>query len=107
MVQLLEWSSTQVAEAFDGHIDLTQACPQDRALLMRSADLFSDTQALLTGQDADPDFDALETRRAASAAHLSASCPAGRASRTPGSRPRRRCTRRRSRSWPARSRPTR
>jgi Fusaric acid resistance protein-like len=71
MVQLLEWSSTQVAEAFDGHIDLTQGCPQDRALLLRSADLFSDTQALLTGQDADPDFDAIESARAASAEHLS------------------------------------
>jgi hypothetical protein len=71
MVQLLEWSSTQVAEAFDGHIDLTQDCPQDRALLLRSADLFSDTQALLTGQDADPDFDAIESARAASAEHLS------------------------------------
>ena len=36
-----------------------------------------------------------------------ASCPAATASRTHGSRPRRRCTRRRSRWWPARSRPTR
>ncbi len=71
MVQLLEWSSTQVAEAFDGHIDLTNGCPQDRALLLRSADLFSDTQALLTGQVAEPDFDGLENARAASAEHLS------------------------------------
>jgi hypothetical protein len=71
MVQLLEWSSTQVAEAFDGHIDLTQDCPQDRQLLLRSADLFGDTQALLTGQAAEPDFDALENARAASAEHLS------------------------------------
>ena len=71
MVQLLEWSSTQVAEAFDGHIDLTQACQQDRALLRTAGDLFSDTQALLTGRAADPDFDALENARAASAAHLS------------------------------------
>jgi len=71
MVQLLEWSSTQVAEAFDGHIDLTQGCPEDRQLLLRSADLFSDTQALLTGRDAEPDFDALERARARSAEHLS------------------------------------
>src|SRR6202453_1545497 len=71
MVQLLEWSSTQVAEAFDGHIDLTQNCPEDRQLLLRSADLFSDTQVLLTGQVAEPDFDAIESARARSAAHLS------------------------------------
>jgi hypothetical protein len=71
MVQLLEWSSTQVAEAFDGHIDLNQNCLEDRQLLLRSADLFGDTQALLTGQAAEPDFDALESARARSAAHLS------------------------------------
>jgi hypothetical protein len=71
MVQLLEWSSTQVAEAFDGHIDLNQNCPEDRQLLLRSADLFGDTQALLTGQAAEPDFDALESARAGSAEHLS------------------------------------
>ena len=70
LVQLLEWGATQVGDAFDGHIDLTQGCPQDRALLLRSADLFADTQALLTGQAADPDFAALESARAASAEHL-------------------------------------
>jgi uncharacterized membrane protein YccC len=70
LVQLLEWGATQVGDAFDGHIDLAHSCPQDRALLRAAAGLFADTQALLTGQAADPDFDALEAARAASAEHL-------------------------------------
>jgi len=70
LVQLLEWGATSVGDAFDGHIDLTHACRQDRALLHAAADLFSDTHALLTGQTADPDFAVLEAAKAASAEHL-------------------------------------
>ena len=101
LVQLLEWGSTQVGEAFDGHIDLTQACPQDRALLRAAADLFGDTQALLTGQDGRAGFRRDRERPGRRRPSTCATCPAGPASRTRGSRPRRRCTRRRSRSWPA------
>jgi Fusaric acid resistance protein-like len=70
LVQLLEWGATQVGDAFDGHIDLAHSCPQDRALLRAAAGLFADTQALLTGQAADPDFAALEKARALSAERL-------------------------------------
>jgi hypothetical protein len=35
LVQLLEWGATQVGDAFDGHIDLMHACPQDKALAAR------------------------------------------------------------------------
>jgi uncharacterized membrane protein YccC len=70
LVQLLEWGATQANDAFDGHIDLTQACSADRELLRVAADLFDDTHALLTGQAADPDFAAIEAARAKSAAHL-------------------------------------
>jgi len=70
MVQLLEWSSTQVGDAFDGHVDLAHECPEDRHLLRTAADVFAAAQALLTGQAADPDFDALEAARARSADHL-------------------------------------
>jgi hypothetical protein len=70
LVQLLEWGATQVGDAFDGHIDLIHACSADRELLRSAADLFADTHALLTGQEADPDFTALEAARARSAEHL-------------------------------------
>jgi hypothetical protein len=70
LVQLLEWGATQVGDAFDGHIDLAHSCPQDRSLLRAAAGLFADTQGLLTGQAADPDFAALEKARAVSAETL-------------------------------------
>jgi uncharacterized membrane protein YccC len=70
LVQLLEWGASQVGDAFDGHIDLAASCPQDRALLRAAAGLFADTQLLLAGQAADPDFVALEKARTLSAEHL-------------------------------------
>ncbi|HEX4095054.1 MAG TPA: FUSC family protein [Trebonia sp.] len=70
MVQLLEWSATQVGDAFDGHVDLAHDCPEDRNLLNTAADMFADAQALLAGRAADPDFGALEAARARSADHL-------------------------------------
>ena len=70
MVQLLEWSATQVADAFDGHIDLAHDCPEDRALLRAAADMFADAQTLLDGRPAVPDFEALEAARNRSADHL-------------------------------------
>ena len=106
LVQMLEWGATQASDAFDGHIDLTTGCAADRALLDTAAGLFDDTRALLAGQAAEPDFAALEAARARSAAHL-ASCPAGRASPTRGSRRPRRCTRRGSRSSRGAPPPTR
>src|SRR5690242_2823995 len=70
LVQLLEWGATQAGDAFDGHIDLTEACPADRDLLRTAAGLFDDTRALMSGQEADPDFDGLEAAREKSAARL-------------------------------------
>ena len=72
LVQLLEWGTSLVSDAFDGHVDMTQACPADRELLGIAADLLADTHVLLSGEKADPDFDALDRARDASAAHLSA-----------------------------------
>jgi uncharacterized membrane protein YccC len=71
LVQLLEWGSTQVSDAFDGHVDMTRACPANRELLGAAADMLADVRALLSGQRADPDFGALERARADSAAQLS------------------------------------
>ena len=57
LVQLLEWGASQVSDAFDGHIDLTDGLPGRTATLLRAAaGLFADTRALLTGRAADPDY---------------------------------------------------
>jgi uncharacterized membrane protein YccC len=70
LVQLLEWGCVQVGDAFDGHVDMTVACPADRALLSAAAALFGDVHTLLSGRPVEPDFDGLEGARARSAAHL-------------------------------------
>jgi uncharacterized membrane protein YccC len=70
LVQMLEWGTVQVGDAFDGHVDLTMVCPADRDLLLATAAMFGDVQALLSGRDAHPDFDGLEAARARSAATL-------------------------------------
>ena len=67
LVQLLEWGATQASDAFDGHIDLTRACAEDRDLLRTAAGLFDDVRALLSGQAAEPDIAAIEAARARSA----------------------------------------
>jgi uncharacterized membrane protein YccC len=70
VVQFLDWAATQVGDAFDGHVDMTQTCPADRALLRAAAAVFGDVRALLAGQDASPDFGMLEAARADSATRL-------------------------------------
>jgi uncharacterized membrane protein YccC len=70
LVQLLDWGTAQVSDAFDGHVDMTKACPADRELLRAAARLFADTRDLLSGRAADPDFAALEQARTGSAAEL-------------------------------------
>jgi uncharacterized membrane protein YccC len=70
LVQLLEWAAAQASDAFDGHVDLTRSCPQDRDLLRRAAGLFDDTRALLSGRPADPDIAGTEAARARSAERL-------------------------------------
>jgi uncharacterized membrane protein YccC len=69
VVQELEWSASLVGDAMEGHVDLSRATPADRDLLATAAGLFEATAALLSGQDARPDFGELESARAASAAH--------------------------------------
>jgi hypothetical protein len=70
VVQLLDWGAGQVADAFDGHIDLTQAAPEDRQVLRITASVFDDIAALLAGQAADPAFGELEQARAAATESL-------------------------------------
>jgi hypothetical protein len=70
LVQSLEWGAAQIADMFDGHIDMTLTCPADRDLLRAAATMFGDVQALLSGQAVDPDFNGIEAARARSAARL-------------------------------------
>jgi Fusaric acid resistance protein-like len=71
LVQLLEWGATQASDSFDGHVDLTTSCPQDRDLLRRAAGLFGDVSALLSSSPAEPDIAGTEAARAQSAQRLS------------------------------------
>jgi uncharacterized membrane protein YccC len=70
LVQLLEWGTAQVTDAFDGHVTMTMACPADRDLLRAAGEMFAGVHTLLSGKAAEPDFDGLEAARAKSAAHL-------------------------------------
>ncbi len=84
MVQLLDWGAAQVTDAFDGHVDITLAGAADRELLRVAARLFADTRALLSGQEASPDFGALEAARARSAAWLRDRTPDSQLAAAPG-----------------------
>lgn len=70
VVQLLDWAATQADDALDGHVDVTGACPADRALLRACGDVLAGIAALLIGQSATPDLALLETARARAAANL-------------------------------------
>jgi uncharacterized membrane protein YccC len=70
VVQLLDWGAAQAHDALDGHIDLSKACPEDRALFKAAASIYRDIAALLQGRDASPDFETLEKARAVATAHL-------------------------------------
>jgi hypothetical protein len=76
IVQLLDWSAVQVADAFDGHVDMTQVAAAERELFRITAGIFEDVAALLAGsassQDAHahPAFEELERARAAATEHL-------------------------------------
>ncbi|MCW2933271.1 MAG: hypothetical protein JWM19_4233 [Actinomycetia bacterium] len=75
IVQLLDWSAVQVADAFDGHVDMTQAGAPERELFRITASIFGDVAALLadsaSSQDAHaPVFEELERARAAATEHL-------------------------------------
>lgn len=70
VVQLLEWGTSQIGDAFDGHVNMTQAASSDRDLLCAAGAMLADIQALLAGLAADPDFAGLEEARAKCAAHM-------------------------------------
>jgi uncharacterized membrane protein YccC len=72
VVQLLEWCSTLIADATDGHLSLDRAPLCDRELFTAIAAVLRQTGDLLAGQDgttAWPDVGEMERRREASAAY--------------------------------------
>jgi uncharacterized membrane protein YccC len=70
LIHMIEWCASLTCDAMDGHLDLREAAPQDRALLGESAAVLGEVAALLAGRDADPDAGRLWRARSASAAHL-------------------------------------
>jgi uncharacterized membrane protein YccC len=69
VVQVLEWCSSLISDALEGHLDPDRAAPPDRELACVAADVLSEVGALLSGADVTPDLDRLERARAASTAY--------------------------------------
>ena len=74
VAQELEWCTSLITDALDGHLDLRQAAAADRDLLGAAAAVLRDVAALLstrkvTHDDVSRDIDRLQQARAASAAH--------------------------------------
>jgi uncharacterized membrane protein YccC len=73
VVEELEWCTSLVSDALDGHLDLRRVAPTDRELLGAAAALLEDVSWLLGSQDVSDqdvarDLDRLERARAVSAA---------------------------------------
>jgi uncharacterized membrane protein YccC len=66
IVPVLEWITSLLCDAFEGHLDLSRATDADRKLLAESADALRAVATLLDGGKASPDLAALEAARMAS-----------------------------------------
>jgi uncharacterized membrane protein YccC len=67
LVNLLEWCTSLASEAMDGHLDLTDAGPEDRDLLAESATSLRSIAELLEGRDSEPAMEPIWKARLASA----------------------------------------
>ena len=70
LIHLLEWCAALVGDAADGHLDLTAAAPEDRALLEASALALHQVAAITAGQASSADIEPVWQARLASARHL-------------------------------------
>src|SRR5580693_7392860 len=80
VVQYLEWCTSLVADATDGHPNLDRADPPDRDLFTETAVVLRQTADLLADPDGTapvPDVDELERRREASIAYRQSAAPDG------------------------------
>jgi uncharacterized membrane protein YccC len=74
VVHLLEWCTALAADTLDGRLDLRDAEPADRQLLVLAAGVLNDVAAVLSGADARPGLRQLAAARAASAGHQRELC---------------------------------
>ncbi len=79
VVQLLEWCTSLIADATDGHPDLDRADQCDRDLMDRTAAVLGQVGDLLAdpGQDTLPDPDEMERQREVCTAYHRAAAPGG------------------------------
>jgi uncharacterized membrane protein YccC len=70
LVAVLEWCTSLVVEAMDGHVDLSDCPPEDKELLAESAEALRSIAGLLSGGDESPSMEGLWKARQVSAARL-------------------------------------
>jgi uncharacterized membrane protein YccC len=70
LIHLLEWCTSLVGDASDGHLELPTAARADRHLLAESARVLHQIAAVMAGQDLSIDTDELWRARLASVRHL-------------------------------------
>ncbi len=70
VIHLLEWCTSLILDATDGHLDWPAAAKEDRDLMAVSVRALSQVDALLSGRDTDPDFEEFWRARQASARRL-------------------------------------
>ena len=70
LIHLLEWCTSLIGEAADGHLDLPAASAADRQLLAESAAALHYVAAVMSGQHVHLELEALWRARLASAEHL-------------------------------------
>ena len=70
LVHVLDWTTSLIGDASDGHIDLTTAAAEDRMLLAGSARALTAVAAMLSGEPARVDLDQIWRDRLASAERL-------------------------------------
>ncbi|HWX95559.1 MAG TPA: FUSC family protein [Solirubrobacteraceae bacterium] len=76
-VELLEWSTTLLADAVRERADLRDASPADRELLQAADAVLRDVASLFAGGEDRPDLDRLERYRNRSLASLGGTAPDG------------------------------
>ena len=70
LIHLLEWCTSLIGDAADGHLDLPAAAEADRALLADSATALHESRRSCRASRSSPDLEGLWRARLASAEHL-------------------------------------
>ena len=70
LIHVLEWCTSLIGEAADGHVELAAVADADRHLLEKSAAALHDVAAVLSGQHVRLDLEGLWRARLVSAEHL-------------------------------------